>query len=204
MTMVHVMSNPLYRLMNIVKISSILLLTSVLQAPAAAETVVEMDTSKGNITLELYPDRAPKTVENFLRYVDAGYYNGLIFHRVIEDWIIQTGGYDGDFMMHEAFEPVRSEATNGLKNERGTIAMARMMDPHSADMQFFINLADNPSLDHRARTFSDYGYTVFGRVVEGMDVADAIGEVKTHEVDGFEDVPVEPVMLHSVKILSRD
>lgn len=198
------MSNLFHRLMNIANISSILMLTIALHTSAAAETIVEMDTSKGNITLELYPEKAPKAVENFLRYIEAGYYNGLIFHRVIEDWIIQTGGYDGDFMMEDAFEPIRSEATNGLKNERGTVAMARMMDPHSADSQFFINLADNPSLDHRARTFSDYGYTVFGRVVEGMDVADAIGEVKTHEVDGFEDVPVEPVMLHSVEILSRD
>lgn len=190
--------------MSLKKILAALSLTAGLSAPAMAETLVEMDTSKGTMVLELYPEKAPKTVENFLRYVEAGYYDELIFHRVIEDWIIQSGGYDADFMMEQAFEPVRSEATNGLKNERGTIAMARLMDPHSADSQFFINLADNPSLDHRARTLTDYGYTVFGRVVEGMEVADAIGEVETHEVDGFEDVPVKPVMLNSIKVISTD
>jgi cyclophilin family peptidyl-prolyl cis-trans isomerase len=158
----------------------------------------------GNIQLQLYPDKAPRTVKNFLNYIEIGYYDGLIFHRVIDDFIIQSGGYDADFLMKDTMSPVRSEATNGLKNDRGTIAMARMSDPHSADSQFFINLADNTTLNHRARTFADYGYTVFGMITEGIDVADAIGEVETAKVDGWEDVPVEPVIINTIKIIARD
>ena len=169
-----------------------------------AKTIIEIDTTKGVIQLELYPEKAPKTVENFLHYVETGYFEQLVFHRVIDNWIIQSGGYDENFMMEDTLLPIRNEATNGLKNKRGTIAMARMIDPHSADTQFFINLSDNNNLDHRARTFNDYGYCVFGKVIEGMDVSDAIGDVETHEIDGYQDVPIQPVFLKSARIISRD
>ena len=174
------------------------------QSIVSAKTIIEMDTTMGVIQLELYSEKAPKTVANFIKYIENDYYNGLIFHRVIDDWIIQSGGFNKDFMMKDTLSPVRNEATNGLKNNRGTIAMARMSDPHSADSQFFINLSDNSNLNHRARTFSDYGYTVFGRVTQGLDIADAIGDVETHELDGYDDVPVEPVTIKTIKILSRD
>ena len=186
------------------KIFIIFLVLTMYQSFALAKTIIEMDTTMGVIQLELYPEKAPKTVENFIKYIEIEYYNGLIFHRVIDDWIIQSGGYDKEFMMMDTLSSVRNEATNGLKNDRGTIAMARMSDPHSADSQFFINLSDNSNLNHRARTFSDYGYTVFGRVIQGLDIADAIGDVETHELDGYDDVPVEPVTIKTVKILSRD
>ena len=169
-----------------------------------ASLLVEIQTTIGTMQIKLYPDNAPKTVENFLRYVNSGFYRQLIFHRVIDDWIIQSGGYDKDLLIKDTYGPIRNEATNGLKNTRGTIAMARLSDPHSADSQFFINLQDNLSLDHRARTLNDYGYTVFGKVVSGLEVADAIGDVETHEVDSYEDVPIEPVIITSVKLLSDE
>ncbi len=186
------------------RVLTAVLLISLCQYQAKAETVVEFDTTMGVMRLELFSDKAPDTVANFLKYVEINYYDDVIFHRVIDDWIIQSGAYDEELMTRDTLSPIRSEATNGLKNDRGTIAMARMYDPHSADSQFFINLSNNDSLNHRARTFNDYGYTVFGHVIEGMDVADAIGDVETHEVDGFEDVPVEPVYIKTVRILSRD
>ena len=186
------------------RIYAVLILTILFHPLVMAKTIIEVDTSMGAIQLELFPKTSPKTVANFLKYVESGYYDGLVFHRVIDGWMIQSGGYDENFMMNETMPPVRSEATNGLKNIRSTIAMARMSDPHSADSQFFINLSNNVNLNHRARTFSDYGYTVFGRVIEGMDVADAIGDVKTDSISGYDDVPVEPVFIKTVKILSRD
>jgi peptidyl-prolyl cis-trans isomerase B (cyclophilin B) len=186
------------------RVLTAILLYSLCHFQASAETIVEIDTTMGVMRLELFSDKSPDTVANFLKYVEINYYDDVIFHRVIEDWIIQSGAYDEGLMTRDTMSPVRSEATNGLKNDRGTIAMARMHDPHSADSQFFINLSNNDSLNHRARTFSDYGYTVFGRVIEGLDVADAIGEVETHEVDGFEDIPVEPVFIKTVRIISRD
>ncbi len=186
------------------KIIHVLLLFVLSQTCLIADTIIELNTTMGDIQIQLYPDKAPKTVNNFLNYIEIGYYDGLIFHRVIDDFIIQSGGYDADFMVKDTMSPVRSEATNGLKNDRGTIAMARMSDPHSADSQFFINLSDNTTLNHRARTFADYGYTVFGKVIKGIDIADAIGEVETDEVDGWEDVPVEPVLINTIEIISRD
>jgi peptidyl-prolyl cis-trans isomerase B (cyclophilin B) len=164
---------------------------------------VMLETSKGNIVIELYRDKAPKTVKNFLDYAESQFYDDFIFHRVIKDWVIQTGAFDRDMVEYETSEPIRNEAANGLKNERGTLAMARYDDPHSADSQFYINLSDNHSLDHKARTMTDYGYCVFGKVTEGMDVVDAIGNVETHEIDGYEDVPVEPVLLIKATILSE-
>lgn len=186
------------------KFISIIILIYLNQSCLQAATIIEINTTMGDIQIELNPEKAPKTVANFLNYIEIGYYDGLIFHRVIDDFIIQSGGYDANFMIKDTMSPIRSEATNGLKNIKGTITMARMADPHSADSQFFINLANNSTLNHRARTFSDYGYTVFGKIISGMDIADAIGDVETAEVDGYEDVPVEPVMINTVKILSRD
>lgn len=180
------------------------LLLVLTQSPVMARTIVEIETTMGNIQLELFPEKSPKTVANFIKYIEINYYDDVMFHRVIDDWLIQSGAYDADFMMRDTLSPIRNEATNGLKNERGTIAMARMADPHSADSQFFINLSNNENLNHRARTFSDYGYTVFGKVVEGMEVADAIGDVETGVVDGWEDVPLKPVFIKTVRIISRD
>lgn len=164
---------------------------------------VELDTSKGTIVLELYNDKAPKTVANFLNYVKSGFYNGFIFHRVEKNFVIQSGAYDKNLVEYETKGPIRNEATNGLKNLRGTIAMARFIDPNSADSQFFINLSDNPVLDFKSRTPTGYGYCVFGHVVQGMDVVDAIGNVETHAVKGFEHLPVEPVLIKAAKILDQ-
>ena len=168
---------------------------------AAEASKVELKTSMGKIVIELYNDKAPKTVKNFLDYVESGFYDGFIFHRVIREWVIQTGAYDRDLVEYETNGPVRNEASNGLKNVRGSVAMARYDDPHSADSQFFINLSDNHELDHKSRTLDGYGYCVFGHVISGMDVADEIGMVDTHAAGGFEDVPVEPVIIETAKRL---
>jgi peptidyl-prolyl cis-trans isomerase A (cyclophilin A) len=156
-----------------------------------------MKTSLGDITLELYRDKAPQTVENFLVYADDGFYDGTIFHRVIDGFMIQGGGLGPDMQKKPTREPVVNEANNGLKNVRGSIAMARTGDPHSATAQFFINHSDNDSLDYPSR--DGWGYTVFGRVVSGMDVVDAIAEVPTGPRGGRRDVPDEIVLIESVK-----
>jgi len=170
---------------------------------AVTSSRVELDTSKGAIVVELYNDKAPRSVANFLNYVKSGFYNGFIFHRVEKNFVIQSGAYDKDLVEYETNGPIRNEATNGLKNLRGTIAMARFSDPNSADSQFFINLSDNTALDFKMRTPSGYGYCVFGQVVQGMDVVDAIGNVETHAVKGFEHMPVEPVIIKEAKILEH-
>ena len=167
----------------------------------AAPIEVRMHTSKGDIVLALDPDKAPRTVANFLRYVDEGFYDGTIFHRVISGFMIQGGGFTPDMEKKPTHEPVVNEAGNGLKNVRGSIAMARTRDPHSATAQFFINHRDNPSLDYPS--FDGWGYAVFGRVVEGMDVVDAIAAVRTTHRDGHGDVPVEPVIIESVTRLQE-
>ena len=164
-------------------------------SPLPRSNVVLMETTMGDLVIELYPEQAPVTVANFMDYVGEGFYDGLVFHRVIDTFVIQGGGYDADLMARHANDPIVNEATNGLKNLRGTIAMARPVDPHSATSQFFINLVDNPSLDHRDTTTAEYGYCVFGRVVSGMDVVDAISDVPTGEQGGFLDVPVTPVII---------
>ncbi len=156
---------------------------------------VELHTSKGVIVLELFPEMAPKTVANFLGYVETRYYNGMIFHRVIDDWIIQAGAYTDDLNAYETQPAIRNEAANGLKNERGTVAMAHGDNPHSADSEFFFNLANNVELDHKRKTPAGYGYCVFGRIVKGLKVADAIGDVATHAREGFDDLPVKPVTI---------
>ena len=156
-----------------------------------------MKTTKGDITLELYPDKAPATVENFMSYVDDNFYDGTIFHRVIADFMIQGGGYTEDFTKKPSRSPIKNEAANGLKNKRGTIAMARTGEPHSATNQFFINHVDNSFLDHTAKTEEGYGYCVFGKVIQGMDVVDAIAGVPTDQ----EDNPKETIKIISVQRL---
>jgi peptidyl-prolyl cis-trans isomerase B (cyclophilin B) len=168
-------------------------------APAQGGPQVELVTTKGTIVLELYPDKAPKTVENFLRYVDEGHYDGTIFHRVIEGFMIQGGGFDRDMKKLQTGAPIVNEADNGLTNDRGTIAMARTADPNSATAQFFINTVDNAPLNHSGKTPQGWGYAVFGRVIEGMDVVDAIAKVPTRTVGMFRDVPAEAVVIEKAR-----
>ena len=168
-----------------------------------AVTVVQMDTSMGSIQLDLYEDRAPETVANFVKYVESGFYNNLIFHRVIEGAIIQAGGYDSDMKAKDTFDSITNEADNGLRNQRGTIAMARTYEPDTADSQFFINLVDNSAYDFQRKTVLGYGYCVFGKVAKGMEVVDAIGKVETDIVGEFADVPLQPIVINKVSILSQ-
>ncbi len=160
---------------------------------------VVMATSLGSIRLELYPDKAPLTVKNFLRYVDAKFYDGTVFHRVIDGFMIQGGGFTKGLREKATNPPVKNEAGNGLSNRRGTIAMARTPAVDSATAQFFINVVDNPFLDHEGDTPDKFGYCVFGRVVAGMDVVDRIKRVPTHTVGYFEHVPVKDVTILSVR-----
>lgn len=169
----------------------------------ADNPLVVIETSMGNITLELYPDRAPKSVENFLGYVKDGFYSDTVFHRVIRGFMIQGGGLTAELQRKPTRAPVENEASNGLKNERGTVAMARTGEVHSATAQFFINTANNRPLDHKGMGAADYGYCVFGKVTEGMDVVDAIEKVKTGTKDGYKDVPVEAVAIKSVHLKSE-
>jgi peptidyl-prolyl cis-trans isomerase B (cyclophilin B) len=165
-----------------------------------AETTVVLDTSHGVITLALDSARAPKSVANFLAYVDSGHYDGTIFHRVIDGFMAQGGGYDQAYERKPTLAPVENEADNGLKNLKGTVAMARTSDPHSATAQFFINVKDNASLDHKSKSDSGWGYTVFGKVVAGMDVVDQIKAVKTGPAGPFaKDAPAEPVVIRTAR-----
>jgi len=162
---------------------------------------VVMTTNHGTITLELNAEKAPKTVKNFLSYTEAGFYDGTIFHRVIDNFMIQGGGFNADMSQKTTEAPIENEADNGLKNDRGTIAMARTMDPHSATAQFFINVKDNDFLNHSGKNMQGWGYAVFGKVTEGDDVLDAIRGVATGSKAGHQDVPVEAVIIESVKVL---
>lgn len=161
---------------------------------------VAFDTSMGQIVIELYQDKAPKTVANFLDYVRSGHYDGTVFHRVINDFMVQGGGFDQNFSQKPAKNTVENEADNGLKNDVGTVAMARTSDPHSAGAQFFINVKDNDFLNFRAKTSQGWGYTVFGKVVQGMDVVNQIKTVKTGSYRGHQDVPVDQVIINSAKV----
>ncbi|MDJ0806885.1 MAG: peptidylprolyl isomerase [Gammaproteobacteria bacterium] len=166
-----------------------------------AETVrIQMKTSQGSILLELDKAKAPKTVENFLSYVNEGFYEGTIFHRVIKDFMIQGGGFTADMQRKKTRDPVENEAKNGLKNKRGSIAMARTSAPHSATAQFFINHKDNDFLDYPSR--DGWGYCVFGKVVEGMDVVDAIANVKTGIKNRLPNVPETTVVIDKVSVVS--
>ncbi len=174
-------------------------------APApAANPKVLLHTSMGDITLELYPDKAPKSVENFLQYVKEGFYDGTIFHRVINNFMIQGGGWTKDLQHKRAHAPIRNEANNGLSNLRGTVAMARTADPNSAAAEFFINVVDNKRLDYIADANGpvSWGYAVFGKVVEGMDVVDKIKAVETGPQGPFvSDVPKTPIVIEKASVV---
>lgn len=159
---------------------------------------VTMRTSQGDIKIELFTAKAPETVKNFLSYVDEGFYNETIFHRVIDGFMVQGGGFDPSFKQKKTKAPIRNEATNKVANERGTVAMARTSEVHSATAQFFINVADNDFLNFQQPSPSGYGYCVFGKVVSGMENVDKIKAVKTGTKDGFADVPVETVKIYEV------
>jgi peptidyl-prolyl cis-trans isomerase B (cyclophilin B) len=183
---------------NLILLSTIFIFLLSFYQPGNAREAspkVLMKTTKGDITLELYPDKAPITVENFLKYVDEQFYDGTIFHRVIEDFMIQGGGHTEDLTEKPSGPPIKNEADNRLSNDRGTIAMARTNEPHSATNQFFINHVDNSFLDHTAKTGEGYGYCVFGKVIQGMDVVDAIATVPTDR----NDVPKETVKIISIR-----
>ncbi len=182
-------------------LASVLVAGALAALPAAAQEknpVVVLDTSMGKITIELFADKAPGTVKNFLRYVDEKFYDGTIFHRVIADFMIQGGGFEAGMRQKKTHDPIQNEAGNGISNERGTIAMARTRDPDSATAKFFINVKDNDRLD-RARSPDKVGYTVFGKVLDGMDVVDAIRRVETAEREGHGDVPVQDVVIRSIR-----
>jgi cyclophilin family peptidyl-prolyl cis-trans isomerase len=156
---------------------------------------VRLETSEGTITLELYPDKAPETVSNFLTYVDEGFYEGTLFHRVIDGFMIQGGGFTKDMQRKPTRDAIQNEASNGLKNERGTVAMARTSAPHSATAQFFINLKDNAFLDFKAEDQRGWGYCVFGKVTDGMEVVDKIAKQPTGVQGRMKDVPKTPVVI---------
>ena len=168
----------------------------------ATNPVVVMETSEGTIKIELWADKAPGTVSNFLLYVDSNFFDGTIFHRVISDFMIQGGGLTPDMKQKKTGDPIKNEAAAELKNNRGTIAMARTSLVNSATSQFFINVVDNDFLNHRDKTPMGFGYTVFGQVVEGMDVVDRIRQVKTTSFGPHQDVPAIPVMINSVRRLA--
>ncbi|HEY5976015.1 MAG TPA: peptidylprolyl isomerase [Geobacteraceae bacterium] len=163
---------------------------------------VLLETSMGNITIELFKEKAPISVKNFLSYVTDGYYDGLIFHRVISNFMVQGGGMDENMQPKKTKFAIKNEATNGLKNLRGTLAMARTAVVDSATSQFFINVVDNAFLDNKGKRPEDFGYAVFGQVVEGLDVVDAIKGVKTGNKGGHSDVPVEPVFITKASVLA--
>ena len=176
-----------------------LALTFQLQIAQAENPKVKMETSKGTMIIELYPDKAPKTVANFLQYVNDGAYDGTIFHRVIKDFMNQGGGFTADFKKVDTRDPIQNEADNGLKNKKYTVAMARTGEPHSATNQFFINTADNGFLDHTGKSMRGWGYTVFGKVVEGQNIAGAISRVQTGPGGPFQkDVPRKTITIEKV------
>jgi peptidyl-prolyl cis-trans isomerase A (cyclophilin A)/peptidyl-prolyl cis-trans isomerase B (cyclophilin B) len=181
-------------------VTLIAVLWSVASFPANPQ--VELKTNMGAIVLELYPERAPATVQNFIQYVKDGHYNGTLFHRVIPKFMIQGGGFSPDFKQKPARQPIRNEAANGIKNTVGTVAMARTSDPHSATAQFFINVADNDFLDFRYPTREGYGYCAFGRVVKGMNVVQRIASVATGPGPSpHRDVPRQPVVIERAHLL---
>ena len=163
---------------------------------------VVLETSQGKMVIELFADKAPETVQNFLAYVDAKFYDDTIFHRVIPNFMIQGGGFTADMKQKSTGDPIKNEADNGLENQRGTLAMARTGDPHSATGQFFINSVNNDFLNYKSKTPQGWGYAVFGKVVEGIEVVDAISAVKTETQGMYQDVPAEPVVINSARRLN--
>lgn len=201
------MTNSVKHLLNVMPVLFALILSAFLAIPAHAEEQgaerpeVRFVTSEGAFVLQLRPDVAPKTVENFLNYVESGFYNGTIFHRVIADFMIQGGGFAPDMARKSTEDPVVNEASRELPNSRGTVAMARTSSPDSATSQFFINLVDNDFLNPGA---NGAGYAVFGKVTDGMEVVDAIAGVKTTRTRGMADVPVNPVTIEQVTLVSSE
>ncbi|QWE13694.1 peptidylprolyl isomerase [Polynucleobacter sp. AP-Sving-400A-A2] len=166
-------------------------------------TKVLLKTNKGDITLTLDAAKAPKTVANFVQYVESGHYDGTIFHRVIDNFMVQGGGMTTGLKEKKSGEQIENEANNGLKNDRGTVAMARTSDPHSATAQFFINVNDNDFLNHTAPNAQGWGYAVFGKVTDGLDVVDAIRKVKTGNAGFHQDVPAEDIVLEKASVLEE-
>lgn len=186
-------------------LAAVFLLSPLWAAAQESETTenptVILHTNHGAITIELFESEAPKSVENFLQYARDGHYDGTIFHRVIDNFMIQGGGFDTEFNQKPTRDPIENEADNGLDNEKGTLAMARTGDPHSATAQFFINVSDNEFLNHRSKhSGQTWGYAVFGRVVDGMEVVDDIKSVETTSKGMHQDVPAEPVILERVEL----
>lgn len=178
---------------------------SAAQEKPKTNPIVVVKTTSGDITIELYPDKAPASVTNFLSYVDNKFYEGLIFHRVIANFMIQGGGFTKDMVRKESNAAIQNEADNGLSNLKGTIAMARTNDPHSATSQFFINVKDNPPLDFKNKNSAQgWGYCVFGKVIAGMDVVEKIRQVPTTSKAGNENVPVEPIVIKKAYRLAED
>ena len=162
--------------------------------------MIDIETSLGKIVIELYSENTPKTADNFIRYVEEGFYDGTIFHRVIDGFMIQGGGFKPGLSQKAAHQAIKNEADKAGKNKRGTLAMARTSNPDSATAQFFINLVDNGFLDHRSKSIDGWGYCVFGKVTEGMDVVDKIAKAKTGSKQGYDDVPTEDVIIEKVTI----
>lgn len=175
----------------------------VLAAGDAKLPVVRMKTNVGDIDIEFYPDKAPKTVENFLNYVKQGYFNGLIFHRVIPGFVIQGGGFEKGMKKRKSNTPITNEADNGLRNLTGTLSMARTGDPHSGSSQFFINLADNRSLDHTGKNQRGWGYAVFAKVIKGMDTVNKIAATPTGTRPPYSDVPKTDMVILDAQIISK-
>jgi peptidyl-prolyl cis-trans isomerase A (cyclophilin A)/peptidyl-prolyl cis-trans isomerase B (cyclophilin B) len=182
-------------------LAALSLASAVQGVQAADQPQVTLKTNMGDIVLELYPDKAPKTVANFLSYVKSGHYSGTVFHRVINNFMIQGGGFDKDMNQKPTTTKVQNEANNGLKNEAYSVAMARTSDPHSASAQFFINVKDNRFLDYPGQ--DGYGYTVFGKVVKGMEVVNKIKTVETTNRGMHQNVPVQPVVVESATIAGK-
>ncbi|PID41546.1 MAG: peptidylprolyl isomerase [Proteobacteria bacterium] len=166
--------------------------------------MILLTTNMGDIKIQLNHEKAPVSAKNFEQYVTDGYYDGLIFHRVINNFMIQGGGFDTNMTPRKTRDPITNEARNGLENKKGTIAMARTMEPHSASAQFFINVNDNGFLDHTAETVEGWGYAVFGEVVEGMDVVNRIKEVATTMKAGHQDVPVDDVIIEKAEVIADE
>ncbi len=192
------------RVVLFVSLGLVLLGAMLATAAAQAAPRVLFKTSGGRFVVELYPQQAPKTVENFLRYVREDFYDGTIFHRVISGFVIQGGGYTADFERKPTHSPIKNEADNGLRNARGTLSMARTNDPDSATSQFFINLVDNAALDRRSASAAGAGYAVFGKVVEGINVIDAIAQTETGSAGPFpRDVPRPAIVIRDVQLLEN-
>jgi len=180
--------------------SLVMLLAGAVAAQKEPNPQMVLDTTEGIIVIELFPDKAPKSVENISQYVEDGFYADTIFHRVIPSFMVQGGGYGQDMVKKPVRAGVVNEADNGLKNDRGTVALARTSDPHSATAQFYINLVNNDSLNYRTKTDRGWGYCVFGRVVEGMNVVDRIARTRTRSRDGMSDVPVVPIVIERASL----